>query len=91
MVQVKDLARLFAAAEKQGLLDEWLFFLFTPSEMDDFQKRLELTVALLAGKETQRQIAENHQVSIAKITRGSNELKRRSQEFRSFLEKNLRG
>ncbi len=89
MIQVKDLVKLFAAAEKESLLDECFAFLFTPSEIDDLQKRLELTAALIQAKETQREISKNHAVSIAKITRGSNELKRSSVEFRDFLARRL--
>ncbi len=89
MVQVKDLVKLFSQAEKKGLLNECLAYLFTPTELADLQKRLELTAALLGKAETQREIAKNHQVSIAKITRGSNELKRRSPEFRAFLTRSL--
>lgn len=89
MIDVKDLAQLLAQSEKEGLLDEFLSFLFTPNELEDLQKRLELTLALLQKEETQREIAKNHTVSIAKITRGSNELKRRSPEFRNFLARSL--
>ena len=89
MIEVKALAGLLAQAEKENLLDEFLSFLFTPSELEDLQKRLELTVALLQKQQTQREIAKNHRVSIAKITRGSNELKRRSVKFRTFLTRSL--
>lgn len=89
MIEVKDLAQLFQKAEKQELLSELLQFLFTPSELEDLEKRLELTTALVKKVETQREIAKNHNVSIAKITRGSNELKRRTSQFRTFLEETL--
>jgi TrpR family trp operon transcriptional repressor len=39
----------------------------------------------LARKKPQRQIAADLQVSIAKITRGSNELKRMKESFLEFL------
>jgi TrpR family trp operon transcriptional repressor len=42
--------------------------------------------ALLDQKNPQREIAENLKVSIAKITRGSNELKRISPQLKAYLE-----
>lgn len=89
-INVKDLSWLCATAEKQGVFEEWLGFLFTPAELEDLTKRLDLISALLKDEETQREIAKNHHVSIAKITRGSNALKGISPEFKNFLIKHLR-
>lgn len=88
-ITLKDLAWLCTKAEKEGLLDEWLRFLFTPAELEDLNKRLDLVVALLKNDETQREIAKKHQISIAKITRGSNALKTVSPEFKQFLIKHF--
>ncbi len=44
---------------------------------------------LLQKKKPQRQIAKDLNVSIAKITRGSNELKRMHPKLLQFLKKNL--
>lgn len=89
-IDVKDLAWLCSKAEQEKLLDDWLRLLFTPSELEDLNKRLDLITALIKNEETQREIAKNHEVSIAKITRGSNALKISSPELRVFLEKNLK-
>ncbi len=86
---LKDFPELFHDAQATGVLEEWLELLFTPGERDDLNKRLDLIGALLRGQETQREIAKNHQVSIAKITRGSNGLKSISSELQTFLEKHL--
>lgn len=88
-LDVNDISWLCTKAEKQGLLNEWLKFLFTPTELEDLKKRLDLIAALLKDQETQREIAKNHTVSIAKITRGSNALKVISPELKEFLVKNL--
>lgn len=45
---------------------------------------------LLAGKKTQREIAEELQVSTAQITRGSNQLKQIDDSIRELLEKKMR-
>ncbi len=81
-----DFAKLCAGAEKLGLLQEWFAFLFTPAELEAIFKRLVLTQALLDQKLTQREMAKNLSMSIAKITRGSNALKQISPELRIFLE-----
>lgn len=88
-LDVNDLSWLCVRAEQQGLLTEWLKFLFTPTEVEDLKKRLDLIAALLKNQETQREIAKNQSVSIAKITRGSNALKVISPELRKFLAENL--
>nr|NGX61904.1 Trp operon repressor [Chlamydiota bacterium] len=55
---------------------EKLFTLFlTPAERDDLALRLALVKELLKEEKTQREIAADLGVSIAKITRGANMLK----------------
>lgn len=90
MMDFKRFAQLLVRAERAGFLEEWLAFLLTPGEREDLQKRLNLIQALLQKQETQREISKNHQVSIAKITRGSNELKKISPELLAFLNKELK-
>ena len=81
-----DFAKLCARAETQDLLEEWFAFLFTPAELEALFKRLTLTGALLEQKLTQRDIAKNLNISIAKITRGSNALKQISPELKMILQ-----
>ena len=84
-----DFAQLCAEAEQQGLLQEWFAFLFTPAELEAIFKRMILTKALLDQKLTQREMAQNLEISIAKITRGSNALKQISPQLKLFLQHNL--
>ena len=53
-----------------------LSFFFTAQECDQIASRVLIVKELISGENTQRQIAKEIDVSIAKITRGSNELKR---------------
>ncbi len=80
-----DFARLCAGAEQKGLLQEWFAFLFTPAELEAIFARLTLTEALLNPQLTQREMAKTLNISIAKITRGSNALKLISPELKAFL------
>ncbi|HVV67855.1 MAG TPA: trp operon repressor [Gammaproteobacteria bacterium] len=73
--------------ELSSLLD----LLLTPEEKDNLAMRCLIVQALLQKRHTQREIAENLQVSIAKITRGSNELKRMPAKLLEYLRDNLNG
>lgn len=67
-----------------------LFDLFlTLEEKDTLSKRYTLVKALLEGELTQREIAEQMDVSIAKITRGSNALKLISKRLREALHREM--
>jgi TrpR family transcriptional regulator, trp operon repressor len=56
-------------------LERLLHLLLTPEEKSDLSKRCLIIRALLENKMTQREISKTFDVSISKITRGSNELK----------------
>lgn len=75
--ETRDDKRLFA------LLDLFL----TAEERDDLATRYLIVKELISGKKTQRQIAKDLNVSIAKITRGSNELKRMNPQIIQYLQK----
>lgn len=64
-----------------------LFFnlLMTAEERDDIAMRYLIIQELLKEEKTQRQIAQSLGVSIAKITRGSNELKRIDKKLLVYL------
>lgn len=65
-----------------------LFKVFlTYEERDSIAGRYQIIKALLAGEYTQREIAQHYGVSIAKITRGSNELKQTDEKLQRFLRK----
>ncbi len=67
------------------LLAELFELLFTPEEKDSLETRCLIVKALLDQQRTQRQISEDLKVSIAKITRGSNGLKRISPKLKQYL------
>ncbi|AKP72311.1 transcriptional regulator [Piscirickettsia salmonis] len=79
---------LCAGLEKDQLSQVLKIFL-TAAEVDDVSMRTLLVGELLAGKKTQRQIAADLAISITKITRGSNELKRVDSHLRAMLEEAL--
>lgn len=64
---------------------ELLMLFLTHEERDDIAKRYLLIKALLEDKLTQREIAEQYDISISKITRGSNALKIVPDDLRRFL------
>lgn len=66
-----------------------LDLLLTLDEKEQLAMRVNLLQALLTGEKTQRVIAEELKVSIAKITRGSNALKTISPELKAYLQKEL--
>lgn len=62
---------------------------FTQEERESIATRYLIIYELLKKEKTQRIIADDCHVSIAKITRGSNELKRMSPELIEFLKKQI--
>ena len=70
-------------------LDELSKLLFTPEERDAISKRIRIIEELMKDEKTQREIAADHHVSIAKITRGSNALKEVTPKMKRFLKKKL--
>lgn len=81
---------LSSAKDKQAILLLLEVFL-TPEEKDDLATRYLIVRELLQSKKTQRQIAKDLNVSIAKITRGSNELKRANRKILEYLSENILG
>lgn len=77
------------AAQKNKQVDAFFDLLLTPEEYDTISKRALLIKALLEGSISQRDIAETYDVSISKITRGSNALKRIPMSLRKLLEKEI--
>lgn len=67
-------------------LAEFLDVFLTISEREEIPKRLQIVRELLQGKKTQRQIAENLQVSIANITRASNLIKSKQYNLKKILD-----
>lgn len=76
-----------AADEKQ--LDALFDLVLTPEEKSDIATRCLIIKELLTQEASQRDIAKNLNVSIAKITRGSNELKRMKAAIIQYVKTNL--
>lgn len=76
---------LCLSAKDEKTLDEIFALFLTAEERSSIETRCLLIKALLEQKRTQREIAQDLNVSIAKITRGSNELKRISPKLKQYL------
>jgi TrpR family trp operon transcriptional repressor len=81
-----ELCNHFKEAEE---LKQLFDLFFTLKEKEDMANRFCILKALLEEKLTQREIAERFNVSISKITRGSNALKIISSKLREALEKKM--
>ncbi|MEC7838943.1 MAG: trp operon repressor [Chlamydiota bacterium] len=66
--------------------DKFFTFFLTAEERCNLSKRYQLVKELLKGEKTQREIAHDHQISIAKITRGSNAIKLLDSHYRDWLQ-----
>ena len=81
----KSFITLCEQAVKEDKLSLLLEFLLTPEEKKAIPTRYIIVEDLLKETCSQRDIAEKRHVSIAKITRGSNELKRMNENLKAFL------
>ena len=77
--------KLCLTTDDEKTLSAILDLFLTLEEKDSLATRCLIIKDLLAEKKTQRKMAEDLQVSIAKITRGSNELKRISPKLKQYL------
>ncbi len=84
-----DFLELCSRFKKKEELGELFDLFFTLEEKEALSKRHGLVKALLDEQMTQREISEAMQVSISKITRGSNALKIISKQLREALKKNM--
>jgi TrpR family trp operon transcriptional repressor len=80
---------LCKAAKDEKTLTSLFDLLLTHEEKESLETRCLIIKALLDQEIPQRQISEALNVSIAKITRGSNELKRTSPKLKTFLKEHL--
>lgn len=80
---------LCLATQDEKMLSDLFDLLLTPEEKSSLETRCLIIKALLEKNKPQRQISQDLNVSIAKITRGSNELKRIPSKLNLFLQKNL--
>jgi TrpR family trp operon transcriptional repressor len=80
-----DFLELCLSTSEKKDLDALFDLFFTPEEKDNLALRYLIIRELLLQKNSQREIAKKLNVSIAKITRGSNELKRIPPKFLAYL------
>lgn len=83
----ENFAELCLASESKQQLADLFELFFTPEEKATIDLRIKLIGELVRGEKPQRQIAQELNISIAKITRGSNALKRIDEELMRFLQK----
>lgn len=72
-------------------MDQLFDLFFTLDEKEQLNARCLIVRALIDGKLTQRQIADELGVSISQITRGSNELKTVERPLSEYLKGQLQG
>jgi TrpR family trp operon transcriptional repressor len=81
----KSFLELCLKAESTQELNELFELFLTIEEKENLISRFIIVKALLEEKLTQREMSEEHKVSIAQITRGSNALKRVSSKTKTLL------
>lgn len=81
----KRLIELFSQVNDHEQMEKLLLLFLTINEREYLVDRYRIVRALLTTELTQREIAEQFHVSIAKITAGSNELKRTPGDFKKML------
>lgn len=85
----KQFIMLCRETKDEKTLSTLFDLLLTHEEKESIAMRCLIVRELLQQTQTQREIAQNLQVSIAKITRGSNELKRMKDRFLAYLKSKL--
>ena len=81
--------KLCLATENEKTLSSLFDLFLTQEEKESLAARYLIIEELLKQEKTQRDMAQDLHVSIAKITRGSNELKRMPLKLIEFLKENM--
>lgn len=84
-ISLQELVSLLAKIDDKKAISSFLELILTLDEQEEISKRLLIVKELLKKQKSQRQIAEDLKVSIAKITRGSNSLKIVDKEILPYL------
>ncbi len=85
----RSFIKLCLATKNEKLLSSLFDLFLTQEEKESIAMRYLIVMDLLKQEKTQREIAEHLHVSIAKITRGSNELKRMPAQLIEFLKEHM--
>ena len=85
----RQLVQLLVRVHDEQQMDELLRLLLTPNEQESLADRYCIVQALLYSGKPQRQIAKDLQVSIAKVTAGSNGLKHVGRSVRQLLQQQM--
>lgn len=85
----RSFIKLCLATKNEKTLSSLFDLLLTPEEKESLALRCLIIAGLLKQNKTQRDMAQDLQVSIAKITRGSNELKRMTPKLIEFLKEHI--
>ena len=81
--------QLCLSSKNEKMLSSLFNLFLTQEEKESIATRCLIIQELLKQEKTQRDISEDLHVSIAKITRGSNELKRMPPKLIAFLKENI--
>ncbi len=85
----KDFIGLCLSIKDPKMLTEMFDLLLTPEEKESIALRTLIVKELLSQEKPQREMAKDLNVSIAKITRGSNAIKRMNAKFLKFVQEHL--
>ncbi|UWZ98006.1 trp operon repressor [Vibrio splendidus] len=80
--QLMDLVKTAVEKDQHELL---LTMMMTPDERDALVARINIFCELIKGDMSQRQVSQMLGVGVATITRGSNELKAKSEQEKAVL------
>ena len=80
--QLMDLVKTAVKKDQHELL---LTMMMTPDERDALVARINIFCELMKGEMSQRQVSQMLGVGVATITRGSNELKAKSEQEKAVI------
>ncbi|MEZ8055034.1 trp operon repressor [Vibrio atlanticus] len=80
--QLMDLVKTSVEKDQHELL---LTMMMTPDERDALVARINIFCELMKGEMSQRQVSQMLGVGVATITRGSNELKAKSEQEKAVI------
>ncbi|MFA0655002.1 trp operon repressor [Vibrio sp. 10N.222.49.C12] len=80
--QLMDLVKTAVEKDQHELL---LTMMMTPDERDALVARINIFCELIKGEMSQRQVSQMLGVGVATITRGSNELKAKSEQEKAVI------